>query len=100
MEVGQYVIHYADGTNVAQPLIYGEHLRDWWDWDNNALATNCQTVWTGENAGSKKYGRKIRLYWSVWENPHPEKPVATLDFISANAKAAPFCVAMTLEANE
>ena len=100
VEVGRYVMHYADGTEAVQPLIYGEHLRGWWDWDDNLPATKSQLVWMGENSAAKKYNRKIRLYWAVWENPHPEKPVKSLDFVSANAKAAPFCVAMTLETHE
>ena len=100
VEVGQYIIHYEDGTTAAQPLLYGEELRDWWDWDGNAPATKAQIVWMGENAESRKYQRKIRLFWTVWENPHPEKPIQALDFVSANANAAPFCVALTLESNE
>jgi beta-galactosidase len=100
VEVGRYVIHYEDGDDAVQPLIYGEQLRGWWDWDNNLPTPNSQMVWTGENAAASKYNRKIRLYWAVWENPHPEKVVKAIDFVSANAKAAPFCVAMTLETNE
>ena len=97
VEIGRYVFHYDDGTEQALPLIYSENLRDWWDWDGNPPTTRARLVWTGENPNAGRYGRKIRLYWTVWENPHPEKPVATIDYVSAGAKAAPFCVAMTLE---
>jgi beta-galactosidase len=100
VEVGRYVIRYSDGTDAKEPLIYGEQLRGWWDWDQNFPVTKSQMVWTGENAAASKYNRKIRLYWAVWENPHPEKVVQAIDFVSANAKAAPFCVAITLETNE
>jgi hypothetical protein len=100
VEVGQYVIRYADGTQATQPLIYGEHLRDWWDWDGNPPTAKCQPVWMGEDADSRRNQRKLRLYWAVWENPQPETPVRSIDLVSANAKAAPFCVAVTLEPNE
>ena len=39
----------------------------------------------------------LRLYLTVWENPHPEKTVAHLDFSSTMTAAAPFCVAITAE---
>ncbi len=97
VEVGRYVVHYADGTQETFPLVYGQELRGWWDWDNNTPTTNSQIVWTGNNPAAQRNGRKIRLYWAVWENPHPEKPIQTIDFVSSGAKAAPFCLAMTLE---
>ncbi len=97
VEIGRYVMHYADGSEETFPIIYGRELRGWWDWDNNAPTTNSQIVWTGNNPEAGKYRRKIRLYWAVWENPYPEKPIETIDFVSSGAKAAPFCLAMTLE---
>jgi hypothetical protein len=40
----------------------------------------------------------LRLCLSVWDNPHPDKQVATLDFVSSmDTQAAPFCVALTVE---
>ena len=47
---------------------------------------------------SKKYNIKILLYRTPWENPHPDKRVATIDYLSSNdTAAAPFCVAITAE---
>ena len=42
-------------------------------------------------------GAKIRLYAMVWTNPHPDKPVAAIDFQSAGTECDPFLVALTLE---
>ncbi len=95
--IGRYVVHYADGETETVPIIYGQGLRDAWDWDNNTPAASSKLVWTGDNPKAGKYGRKLRFYWAIWENPHPEKPIATMDFLSANAKAAPFCLAISLE---
>ena len=33
----------------------------------------------------------------MWENPHPDKRVSAIDFISTTSHAAPFCLAMTVE---
>jgi hypothetical protein len=37
------------------------------------------------------------LYLSTWKNPHPEKTVGSIDYVSMKRNAAPFCVAMTVE---
>jgi len=35
---------------------------------------------------------------NVWENPHPDKKVTTVDYISnMKTRNAPFCVAITAE---
>ena len=55
-------------------------------------------AWTGTNHASEQLNRTIRLYLGVWENPHPEKPIAHLDFVVANdGPCAPFCMAITVE---
>ena len=48
-------------------------------------------------AAAKKSNCHLRLYLTVWENPHQEKTVASIDFVSAMTVAAPFCVAITAE---
>jgi hypothetical protein len=41
---------------------------------------------------------QLRLYETVWKNPHPEKQVLTIDFQKVGKTvAAPFCIAITLE---
>ena len=54
-------------------------------------------MWVGRNAATKEAKIYLRLYLSVWENPHPEKTVASLDYVSAMTDAAPFCAAITVE---
>lgn len=97
VHVGDYVIRYADGTSETIPLRYGHELRDWWNWDKSQATTNADVVWTGENPDAAKYDVKVRLYATSWLNPHPAKQVATIDLVSANAKAAPFCVAISVD---
>lgn len=95
--VGHYEVHYQDGTSESISLVYGEQLRGWWNWDKNLSAQDASLAWTGENANAKRYNISIRLYRFTWENPHPGKTIASIDFISAGAKAAPFCVAISSE---
>ena len=95
--IGHYQIHYVDGSQATIPIIYGEDVRDWWSRDHKKLATRGQVVWVGQNAATKQIKIYLRLYLNVWENPHPEKTIASLDYVSAMTVAAPFCVAITAE---
>ena len=95
--IGHYQINYVDGSQATIPIIYGEDVRDWWSRDHKKLATRGQVVWVGRNAATKQIKIYLRLYLNVWENPHPKKTVASLDYVSAMTVAAPFCVAITAE---
>ena len=55
-------------------------------------------MWEGTNPSVGRYNWTLRLYCTMWKNPHPDKKVVSVDYISANTDAAPFCVAMTVEA--
>jgi hypothetical protein len=96
--VGQYVLHYDDGTLVQIPIVYGAEIRDWWNWDNFRPVSRGQVAWVGNNAHARRYNRQIRLYAATWDNPHPGKTVSKIDFFSStDAPCALFCVAMTAE---
>lgn len=97
VNIGRYFIHYRDGGSESFPIDYGVHLRGWWNWDKSQPTPQAKIAWLGKNRVAGRYGLRVRLYHASWKNPHPEKTVTSIDFVSANAKAAPFCVAMTLE---
>jgi hypothetical protein len=82
-----YVIDYADGTKVEIPVIGGKNIKDW--------------AGPGDSADEVKYDPTMGLLlpaisvpspqfsratvWMVlWKNPHPEKPIASLEVIGAN----------------
>lgn len=96
-EVGAYIVHYADGSDVAIRIGYGEDVRDWWDWLGKNTLKRAKVAWTGTNDVSTQNDRTIRLFSEAWENPHPEKEVSTIDFVSNVGKCAPFVVALSLE---
>jgi hypothetical protein len=96
--IGEYRLHYDDNSIESIPIVYGEDVRDWWNWDKPAEVTRGKIAWSGKNALSRQQGQSIQLYLTTWNNPHPRKTVLTVDYISAaKSAAAPFCVAISLE---
>jgi hypothetical protein len=95
-EIGAYVVHYADKTTERIPIVYGEDVRDWYDW-NRIDVKRGKIAWTGTNAASEGNQRHIRLFALDWNNPHPEKTVATIDVESKVTQCDPFVLAITLE---
>jgi hypothetical protein len=96
--LADYTMHYADGSEAAMPVVFGEDMRNWWDFDYGKPVTRGRVVWTGTNHASEKLNRTLRFYLGVWENPHPGKPVSHLDFVCAkDGPCAPFCMAITVE---
>lgn len=88
---------YNDGTEATIPVAYGDDLRDWWNLDRSSPVSRGTVVWEGSNAITRSNNRTLRLYLAKWMNPWPEKQVDTIDFVSTNTMAAPFCVAMTAD---
>ncbi|MFO0965329.1 MAG: DUF4339 domain-containing protein [Gemmataceae bacterium] len=90
--IGAYVLRYQDGSSAELPIVYGEHVSDWWKaWTPPAGVT--RLAWTGSNLASPD----IRFYATRYSNPAPAKIVASIDFISRNAGSCPCCVALTIE---
>jgi hypothetical protein len=98
--IGSYQVHYADGSETTVPIVCGEDVHDWWVHGPEKPVTRGQVVWAGRNPAVTKGNPKryLRLYLTAWKNPHPEKTIATIGYTSAMTTAAPFCVAMTVEA--
>ena len=93
VHVATYRLNYADGQKVDLPVVYGQDVRDWNTGSDQGQATpKATTAWTGAGGNGA-----IRLFQRIYENPRPDAEVATIDLISANANAAPFVVAITVE---
>ncbi len=96
--IGHYTIHYADGTSAELPIVYGEDVRDWWNVDNSQETKRGKIVWHDMNEASEQYGIEVRLFHTLWENPHPDKMVKAIDYVAdGETAAAPFCLAITAE---
>ncbi|NLS95676.1 MAG: hypothetical protein GXX96_26375 [Planctomycetaceae bacterium] len=96
-QIGRYVIRFDNGSQELIPIVYGEDVRDWWDFDEGKPVTRGRVVWIGRNRAADTYDVGIRLYLGVWVNPHPEVQVTAIDYIATDETCNPFCVAMTVE---
>ncbi|MDP2898615.1 MAG: DUF3352 domain-containing protein [bacterium] len=90
-QIACYIVNYDDGTAAEIPVKYGVDVRDWWV-QRNAPVSEGKIVWTGRNSLSP-----IRLYSMAWENPHPDKAVASIDYKSAGTVCAPYVIAITAD---
>jgi hypothetical protein len=98
-KIAEYTIRYEDGKSAAIPVVYGEDVRDWWFVEGAKGVSRGKVAWQGENELTKSFNCRIRLYLTSWENPHPGKKIASIDYAKTDdGIAAPFCVAITLEA--
>jgi hypothetical protein len=97
--IAKYVINYDDKTTEEIEVQFGRDVVDWWAYPDRAGPTKGKTAWEGENEAAKGFDAKIKLYVMTWENPKPDKRVATIDFVATNSEqaAAPFCVAITTD---
>jgi hypothetical protein len=43
--IGQYMVHYDDGSTEGIPIVYGEDVRDWWYVDGEAEPSRGKVVW-------------------------------------------------------
>lgn len=96
--IGAYVLHYAGGTQAELPIIYGHQVRDWWSsGTEQSMAKVARVAWNGSNPATEAQKSSLRIFESVCPNPHPDKLVQSLDFVSAMTDSAPFLIAITLE---
>jgi len=96
-QIGYYQLNYTTGEQEKLPIRIGEHLRDWWKWKEEPDVTDGTIAWTGTNTPAKRYNVTLRLYVASYHNPHPDREVQSIQFVTTRSKSAPFCVAMTLE---
>jgi hypothetical protein len=98
--IAEYKVNYDDGTSETIPVVYGQDVRDWWFYPDSKEVTRGKVGWKGENEYCKTFAAELHLYVLTWENPHPGKKVASIHYAKADSEpvAAPFCVAITLEA--
>jgi peroxiredoxin len=98
-QIGEYRVHYEDGTEHSIPIVIGQDVRDWWNTDGSKAVTRGKVVWVGENEASQADAQSLRLYMTVWNNPQRDRKVNHIDFVeSPSGNAGPFCVAITAEA--
>jgi hypothetical protein len=95
--IGQYRVNYEGGAVETVPIVYGQDVRNWHINPDPRPTGRSTIAWTGQNAYTRRFNASVRLYLGVWENPRPAERVVSIDYVSSNTLAAPFCVAMTAE---
>ena len=99
-EVGAYVIHYSDGTEVRITLKFGENIANWF-WPSQRkkgdAATAAVVAWKGQRGLDPESRSRTSPLLHVLDEPAPEKIVDTIDSESKNTLCDLFLVALTLE---
>jgi len=86
--IGAYRINYADGTSVEVPLTYGVNVASWID---RRSVQEANRVWNGRSKDNQRVGfEKMQ-----WDNPNPEKVIASIEMTSAGTEAGPVLLAIS-----
>src|SRR5262245_4686052 len=88
--VYEAVLHYDDGTTATDAIVCGDDVRDWFSNGVPPLGPSgarSTLAWEGEG----KYGDRdqaIRFCLTAIANPHPDKDVTAIDFVSLKSQSA------------
>ena len=61
-------------------------------------SSQVSVAWIGNNVRSRARNYRLQLFRRTWENPTPEVEITSIDFVSAITGAAPFLIAITVNA--
>ena len=103
----ELVLHYTDGSTNTIEMVTGKTVFDWWgplfqtgvDPRFYQMPSGTERAWTGSNPFIKRSWKdeSLILYKTTLENPKPDMPVSSLDYVSAMREVAPFLVGLTVE---
>jgi|ERR1043166_782332 hypothetical protein len=106
--IANLVARYTDGSQARISLVAGRQLMDWWGPIYNTAAgpagarpsaPGSELAWVGSNPWLKSQHPhwSLRLYKSSFDNPHPDREISSVDYVSTMTDAAPFLVGLTVE---
>ncbi len=86
--IGQYVIHYQDGTTAEVPIVYGQNIGPWLFEKGHTSGfyglfykygyfSECRRAYVGATQG----GERVALQSYEWVNPHPDKTIESVDLV-------------------
>lgn len=79
--LGEYVIHYADGSQENIPIALDRQVRDWFVPAHKPDAKAPRPAKVITTTG----GTELSVFTLVWDNPYPTKPIASIDVRSMDA---------------
>jgi len=94
--IGHYAVHYRDGSTRQIPIVLGHDVADWFSQPEETPGS-LVVAWTGANDESRAQAKTIRLFKTTWQNPAPGLAIQSIDFVSNDARAVPFLVAITAD---
>lgn len=91
--IGTYRVNYVNNESIEIPIVYGRNI---WRWFGEQPGTLDRAIvaWEGKRSDNEA---RAQLFKFTWENPLRDVAIETIDFISADALAAPCLVALTME---
>jgi hypothetical protein len=105
--IARLVLYYQDGSRAEISIVAGRDVLDWWGPiynteagdQRNTTSPTTELAWTGSNPWIRKRAPELslRLYRSTFANPHPDREIASMDYVSTLSEAAPFLVGLTIE---
>jgi hypothetical protein len=96
-KIGEYQVHYKNGQKEIIPIIYQQHVVDWWFEPGDQVPTHAEIAWKGDNDRTRGQGYTIQIYKYTWKNPKPNEEIQEIEFLSDGKESAPFLMAITIE---
>ncbi len=87
--LGEYVITYADGGEVGAELKYEANISDW---NSRRGPVQAVDLWQGQT----RAGALATLAVWEWANPEPDREIASVSMVSAQAEVQPVLLGVTL----
>ncbi len=72
----EYVVHYADGSNLVIPVRYRREIGPWIGEELPESNAYARVAWRAAAGKGKGY---LAVYSMQWNNPEPNKEIATID---------------------
>jgi hypothetical protein len=94
--IAHVLLNYSEGEVYRIPIVAGEDVGDWATLKPEK-PRRAQIAWTGTLRNTRTWTRSVSWYQSAWDNPFPDKTIASVDVVSTLSAAGPYVVALTLE---
>jgi hypothetical protein len=88
-KVGAYRVNYTDGSAEEIPLVHGKNIADP---TYPLLATVARPAWQGKTPD----GTPVKAFAYAWKNPHVEREISSIDFVSAGTRASPTLLGLSV----
>jgi len=89
--LGEYVIHYSDGSTISHPLLRGTAIDDWYQPTVNPKIKIAEEVYAPS-------GLSHVVFTDEWINPFPDKEITSID-LRGNNKAILAIIAISGQKN-